>query len=274
MAILSITKQFGSGGGKIGSAVAGLLGYEYVPLKRVFEEAGTAGHKIKNLAEEVSKTVPGLWERTDWSFLAFAAFCESAILNYALRNNIVVMTRGGNVLLKEIPHALRVFMAAPFEVRVQRIMEQEAIGREVAVMMAKKADREMAVTVQQVYGTNWKDPTEYDRAFDTNRQDWDEIVYSLKDALREKERDCTEAAQKLLRMKALATRIKVRIMTSPAFLTPTLEVEPRGDMLVVSGVVRNADQHKRIEEEVMNMAEGTFVEFHLHYRGSWPFRGI
>lgn len=274
MAVLTITKQFGSGGGEIGSSVAQALGYEYIPLKRVFEEAGKAGNKIKALAEEFSKSVPGLWERTDWSFLAFAAFGQSTILNYALRNNVVVMTRGGNILLREIPHAYRVFMTAPFNVRVRRIKEREAISEDVAVMMAKKADREMAVTIQQIYGTNWKDPTEYDRVFDTSTQDWSEIVQCLKRKLLEKDKDFSEEALKLLRMKALCIHIKVKIMTSPAFLTPTLEIETKGDTLIISGIVRNPEQHKRLEEEVRKMAKGISVEFNVHYRGSWPFRGI
>jgi len=274
MAILTIAKQFGSGGGEIGSSVASLLGYEYMPLKRIFEEAGKAGSRIKNLAEEVSKSVPGLWEPTDWSFLAFAAYCQSTILNYTLRNNIVVMTRGGNILLKNIPHALRIFTAAPFEFRVRRILDREKVSQEIAAMMAKKADREMAVTVQQVYGTNWTDPTEYDRVIDTSRQNWDEIALSLRDSLLAKETDCTEEARNLLRMKALAAHIKVKIMTSPAFLTPTLEIETKRDILVISGVVRNPEQHKRIEEVVRKVAGDTIVEFHLYYRGSWPFRGI
>jgi cytidylate kinase len=274
MAILTITKQFGSGGGEIGSAVANLLGYEYIPLKRVFEEAGQAGNRIKKLADEVSKSVPGLWERTDWSFLAFVAFSQSTILNYALQNNIVVMTRGGNMLLRSIPHALRILVTAPFDVRVRRIMEREELSEEIAVMMAKKADREMAVTIQQIYGTNWMDPTEYDQVIDTSKQNWNEIARSLKDSLMAKEKDFTAEAQKILNIKALATYIKVKIMTSPAFITPTLEVETKGDILVISGVVRNPDQHKRIEEEVKKLAGDRYVEFHIHYRGSWPFRGI
>jgi len=274
MAILAITKQYGSGGGVIGSSVASLLGYEYIPLRRVFEEAVKAGNDMKKLAAEVSKSVPGLWEQTDWSFLAFAAFSESTILKYALRNNIVVMTRGGNVLLRSIPHAFSIFMAAPFDVRVRRSMDKEKISQEIAVMMAKKADREMAVTVQQIYGTNWTDPTEYDRVTDTSTHNWDDIVHSLKDDLLEKEKAYSEDSRKILSIKALATRIKVKIMTTPTFLVPTLEIENKGDILVISGVVRNPEQHKRLEEEVREMSGDTPVEFRIHYRGSWPFRGI
>jgi len=274
MAILAITKQFGSGGGEIGSSVASLLGYEYLSLGRVFEEASKAGNEIQKLAEKYDQCVPGLWEKTDWSFLAFTTLCESTILNYALRNNIVAMTRGGNILLRNIPHALRVFMTAPFEARVRRIMDREEVSQEIAAMMAKKADREMAVTVQQVYGTNWKDPTEYDWVIDTNRRNWEEIARSLRDSLLEKEKDFTGEAWSLLCMKALATRVKAKIMLSPGCLVPTLEIEAKGDILVIRGVVRNLDQHRRIEEEVRKMAGDTTVEFRLIYRGSWPFRGI
>ncbi|OPY89532.1 MAG: hypothetical protein A4E72_01072 [Syntrophus sp. PtaU1.Bin208] len=141
-------------------------------------------------------------------------------------------------------------------------------------MMAKKADREMAVTVQQIYGTNWKDPTEYDGVIDTSWRDWEEIALSLRDGLLEKEKDFTGEAWSLLCMKALATRVKAKIMLSPGCLVPTLEVDVKGDSLLIRGVVRNLDQHKRIEEEVRKMTGDTAVEFRLIYRGSWPFRGI
>ncbi len=274
MAILTITKQYGSGGGVIGHAVASLLGYEYIPLHRIFEEAEKAGGELKRIAEEVSKGVPGLWEQTDWSFLAFAAFSQSIILKYSLRNNVVVMTRGGNILLRNIPHVLRIFMTAPFEARVQRIVEREEVSPQIAAMMARKADREMAVTIQQVEGANWMDPTEYDRVVDTSRKDWDAIAGSLKNDLLEREKAYSKEAQKLLDMKALATRIKVKIMTSPGFLVPTLEIEMEDDVLVVRGVVRNPEQHKLIEQEIMKMAGNISVKCNLHYRGSWPFRGI
>ncbi|MDY0186384.1 MAG: cytidylate kinase-like family protein [Syntrophus sp. (in: bacteria)] len=274
MAILAITKQFGSGGGEIGSSVANLLGYEYIPLNRIFEEAAKAGMEMQRLAEKFDSHVPGLWEQIDWSFLVFAAFCERVVLDYALRNDAVVMTRGGNILLKDIPHALRIFMTAPFEARVQRIAEKEEVAEDIAVLMAKKADREMAVTIQQIYGANWKDPTEYDRVIDTSSRDWEEIACSLGDGLLEKQGDFEEEAWRMLSMRALATRVKARIMTSPGCVVPTLEIDVKDDFLVIRGVVRNLEQHKRIEEEVRNMTGDVVVEFHLSYRGSWPFRGI
>jgi hypothetical protein len=48
----------------------------------------------------------------------------------------------------------------------------------------------------------------------------------------------------------------------------------KDDFLVIRGVVRNLEQHKRIEEEVRKMTGDVVVEFRLSYRGSWPFRGI
>jgi cytidylate kinase len=275
MAILTITKQYGSGGGEIGKSVAETMGYDYIPLKRIYDEAKKAGDAVMKMAETVGDGIPGFWERNDWSFIGFAAFSESTILNYALQNNIVAMTRGGNILMKGVPHALRVLIHAPFDVRVDRIVEREEdLGREIAGMMAKKADRAMAVTIQQEYGSNWMDPSEYDLAIDSSQQNREYIVTLLKDALLERQKSYNEAAQNIVRMKALAAKVKAAIATDPNFLVPTLDVAPRGETLVVSGVVRNPDQLKRIEEKIKRMAGQIPVECSIHYRGSWPFRGI
>jgi hypothetical protein len=275
MAILTITKQYGSGGGEIGLAVAEQLGYDYIPLKRIYEEARKAGDAVVKMAETVGDGIPGLWERNDWSFIGFSAFSESVILNYALKNNLVVMTRGGNILMKGVPHALRVLIIAPFDVRADRIAEREEdLGREIAGMMAKKADRAMSVTIQQEYGVNWLDPAEYDLAIDSSKQNREYIVRLLKDALLEKDKSYTEAAQGIVRMKALAAKVKAGIATNPNFLVPTLEVEPQGEKLIVRGVARNPDQQKRLEAEIKKMVGSTPLECQIHYRGSWPFRGI
>ena len=69
MAILAISYEFGSGAEEIGRAVEAQLGYEYIALGRVLDEAKKAGGTWERFSREYGEGCPNLWERYDWSFM-------------------------------------------------------------------------------------------------------------------------------------------------------------------------------------------------------------
>ena len=272
MAILTISKEFGSGGTHIGKTAASLLNYEYVPLKQIYEDAKQAGKQWARAAEEYADGARSLWEKHDWSFMGFVALSQSIILKYALKDNIVIMARGGNLLLGDIPHCLKVRVDAPFEARVESIMRREDISRELAGHIVKKADREHSIIVNQIYGKERKDrndPKAYDFIFNTVSQSAEDVASIVKEACLKKDAYKTEAALKALQLKAVAYAVKAGIATNPHLLVPTLEVVPKEGGLVVRGVVTSAKEYRGIQEEAARWAEDVPVTFDLHFRGTF-----
>ena len=51
---------------------------------------------------------------------------------HALKNNVVLMGRGGNWMMSDVPHALRVRIMAPVENRIEAIVKREGIDTETA----------------------------------------------------------------------------------------------------------------------------------------------
>ncbi len=49
------------------------------------------------------------------------------IYSFAQQNDTVIVGRGGQVLLKDLPGILHVRFLAPFDVRIQRIMEEQGV---------------------------------------------------------------------------------------------------------------------------------------------------
>lgn len=269
MAILTISKEFGSGGTQIGQSVAKLLNYEYIPLKKIHEEAKRSGKQWERAVEDYAGGASSLWERFDWSFMGFVALSQSIIFQYALKDNVVIMARGGNVLMRDTPYCVRVRVTAPFENRVETIAQREDISKDLARMIVKKGDRELALAVNQMYGKEWDNPETYDFIFNTAQQSLDDVANTVKDACLKKDAYRTEEAVKALQLKATAYAVKAGIATDPHLLVPTLEVVPQGNGLVVRGVVSSTKEYHNVQEEATRLAGTVPVTFELHFRGEF-----
>jgi len=264
MAILTISREFGSGGREIGRAVAEFLHYDYVDKQNILSDLKSAGPDWEKWGKDLDEHCPTLWEKYDWSFRGFSALLQSCILDHALREKIVIMGRGGNFLLKDIPSALRVRIIAPIDKRVERIMARESVDRETARWLAEKTDNERACFIRSIYGRDWDDPNEYDIICDTGKRDEEEIIKLITENLQEKDQHAT--GLKTLQLRSEAAKLKAALLTNPKLYIPTLNVYYEGDALVLRGVVHNAKEHKAVEEEAKRLAKGFSVRCYLHYR--------
>ena len=267
MAILTISREFGSGGREIGQTVAKILNYEYINKERLIGDIRASGKEWEEWGKNLDEHCPTVWEKYDWSFRGFGALLQSCILNHALDDKVVIIGRGGNFLLKAIPYALRIRVVAPIDKRIDRIMERESVDRDTAHWLAEKTDRERSCLIHLLYGKHWDDHAEYDMVFDTGVKTLDEIVNIVKDTLLEKEKFNTEAARKLLQIMAIAAKIKAEILIDHGLFIPTLDVYPEGENLILRGVIHSPKEHKKIEDKAKKIAGDIPLKCELHYRG-------
>jgi hypothetical protein len=264
MAILTVAREFASGGAEIGQSVAQRIGYDYLDRTRILEDMKAAGGRWEKLGEDFDERSPNVWERYDWSFLGFVALSQSIMLEHALKDNVVIMGRGANFLLKGISHVLSIRVVAPLELRVERVVKREDIDRDTARWLVEKADGERSRALHFIYGKQWADPLEYDMVFNVGIQSEEDIISTVQKALVEKDKHQNRA---LLEQRVVAAKVKARIATNPKCLVTTLEVEPVKGELVLRGVIHSLEERKRIEEEAKAQAGDMPVRCELHYRG-------
>ena len=267
MAILTISREYGSGGHEIGQAVAGSFGYDYVDKARVLDEIGAFGTRWEERAKELDEHSPTVWERYDWSFRGFGALIKGTILNYALRDRVVIMGRGGNFILRDVPHTLRIRVVAPLDARIERVMKRETVDHDTAQWLIEKTDRERSGFIYALHGKHWDDPAGYDKVFDTGVQSVDEVTTIVKSLLQEKDQFNTEESRKALQMHSMAAEINTGIIMRFGFSLPTLDVFYDGKGLVLRGIIHNPKEHKRIEDEARKLAGDMPLRCKLHYRG-------
>jgi cytidylate kinase len=266
MAILAISREYGSGGREIGRKVADRLGYQFVDKERLFQDLEQAGPRWARIAKEVDEVCPTLWERHDWQYRGYVSQIEDLILEYAVGDNVVIIGRGGSSLLQGVPFCLRVRLIAPLQARLQAIMARERLTREAATRLIAQIDGERACYIKANYSSDWDAEDVYDLTLNTASLSHDQVVDILVENLAVKDRLATPEAKARLALAAQGYRLKARIATDPRVLVPTLQVFPEEDALVVSGIIHTPKELHLLQEIAREVCGDRPVRFDLHRR--------
>ena len=271
MAIVTISRESGSGGEDIGKAVAKRLQYEFISKESVYKEIEEHGKKWLSwiAVEQLDEHAPTLWERFDRSYAGYLALVAHCIYKNALKNNVVILGRGGNYLLEKIPYALRVRITASTEERVRTFRDRFGIDEEAALKMLKHSDHERSIFLKRAYGRDWVNPDDYDMTLNSGHMGFDEMVALIVDEIPARDKLFTPEAEEALRRLELAARVKADILTRFSMFIPTLEVHHDGTSIVLRGVcLFTKEQMKELMETAMRSAGATRIRSELHPRGA------
>jgi len=266
MAILTISRQLGSGSREVRQSIVSWLDYQPIDKDTLLHEIRPLGKNWERWAEELDRACPSIWEKYDWSFRGFGALVQRILLNYALKDNVCLTGRGANFLLENIANSFRIRVVAPMDQRIKRIVERESVNQETAKWIADKADRDSAGFVLALYGKNINDPKYYDAVLDSGTQSVEHIAVQVKETLLSRDSLKTEHSQKILKMRYIAAAIKAAIFTEPRLYLPTLDVKSSETELVLQGVVHNPTQHRLVEETAQKIAGEVPVRCELRQR--------
>jgi len=85
------------------------------------------------------------------------------------RGNIVILGRGGQMILGELPTALHVLTQAPLELRTRRLAERDQLTPEEASKRVHELDSGRAAFHRKFFKVDVNDPCLYDLVIDTTR---------------------------------------------------------------------------------------------------------
>jgi len=266
MAILTISREYGSGGREIGKRVAARLGYRYADKELLFQDLEKGGPRWARAARELDEVCPTVWERYDWQYRGYVALVESLVLTYAAEDKVVIIGRGGSFLLAGIPFCLRARLVAPLEVRLKRVMERERLSQVAAARLITQVDGDRACFIKANYGSEWAENRFYDMTLNTSSLAYDQVEDILVEALGEKDRLATPEARAELENKALAHRLKARVATDPRIFVPTLEVTLKEGNIVVTGIIHHPKESHLLQEIAKEVCGDIPVRLDLHHR--------
>lgn len=240
MATVTISHEMGAGGPEIGMALAQRLGYRYVDQELISEAARRYGLLEEKLSH-LDETKPSLFERFDAETRRYITVIQTALYEFAEADNVVLMGRGGQWLLRGIPHVLRIRVMAPFDLRVKRVvkkmaaqMGERANPRSLADMV-RRDDAEKSGRMRYLYEVDVRDPALYDLVINTEKLSQEAAVEVISGVVRRPELATTEAGRQLVADRALASRVQVALATNPETRRYRITVEARQGVVTLEG---------------------------------------
>jgi cytidylate kinase len=230
MPIVTVSHLTGSGGPEIGIALAERLGYRYVDREMIMEAARQYG-VVEDKLMQLDETKPSLFERFDVETRQYITVLQSAILDAAEHDNVVLNSRGGQILLRGVPHALRVRVIAPFDLRVKRVMKKmtgpmaEGVDFRTTAEMVRRSDQEKFGRMRYLYDVDWGDPALYDLVINTEKVSIDAAVDMLLGLVRRPDMVVTEVSRQMVRDRALASRVRSALAAHPETRKYRINVE-------------------------------------------------
>jgi cytidylate kinase len=207
MAVITMSRQYGSGGNEIAARVCEMLGYRFFDKRlmvQVASEMGLSEREIVDFTEEDYR-VRGFLERllagssprvvaqvptwttdiTGTRSLELEQLDEEWCIGMVKgtiqaaheRGNTVIVGRGGQAILQDHLGVLHVRIEAPFEVRVQRVHDEQMSGlafryeQRAVADRVRERDTAAADYLRRFYGVDWADRGLYHLVIDMQR--WD-----------------------------------------------------------------------------------------------------
>ncbi len=167
MAVITISRETGSGGSDIGRAVAERLKYHLADketLGRILSQYGFVEFR------ETYDTMPSIWSRFDRNAATIVSMLGTATIALAGHGNIVIIGRGSHATLAGYPDVLRVRIQAPFHYRAMNFMQRNHIlDIQWAEDTVKDTDRVRSSFVESYYNVKWDSAKAYDLVIDTSK---------------------------------------------------------------------------------------------------------
>ena len=176
--IITIEREYGCGGGEIARLVAKHLGWK-VWDQLLTEEIARLANCSKAAIEVREERTDPLYYRLFKSFLrgSYEGSINAPKLNLvdsetilritrrvvehaAERGNCVIVGRGSQQFLKNRPDTMRVFLYAPREDKVRRLLARGKSEQE-AEQLVDTVDRERADFIQKYFNVEWPDRSIY-----------------------------------------------------------------------------------------------------------------
>lgn len=162
--IVTISRQFGSGGRTVGRRLAEKLGipcYDHELIEKIAEESGFAHDYI---AERGEYTLHGGWlasafsdrDRSGRSSQDYLwTVQQKVILELAEKGPCVIVGRCADYILRDKADCLNVFIHADMDKRAKRIVEQYGQGPDAPEKRLRDKDKRRAAYYQIYTDTSW-----------------------------------------------------------------------------------------------------------------------
>ncbi len=200
--IISIGRQFGAGGRRVGQALAKELGIAYYDKELIMEAAKEFGFAPDFFEENDEKSASFSGNVLQWmESLVTSGMCtknylsqdtlfemqSEVIRKVAEKHSCVIVGRCSDYVLRDNPNCFSVFLHSSDEDRITRIQERSGLSTEEAISKMRIEDKKRAAYYNFYSNKTWGESATYTLSIDVSSLGVDKTVELIKFYLQQKE---------------------------------------------------------------------------------------
>lgn len=177
--VVTIAREYGSGGAEIGRRAAEMLGWKLVD-RQIIERAAIIAKVDRKWAEQSDERCCGWWERVLSGFRhggpevyvggvadtgvdrdVLQKFTACVVEEAGKAGNCVIVGRGSQCVLRTHPTALHVFVYAPLPEKLERLKPRHPHERDLEALL-RRMDADRQRYTHEYFGCDSQDKSLYD----------------------------------------------------------------------------------------------------------------
>ena len=184
--IITIAREYGSGGRIIAHKLAEQLGYEFYDEELIEMAANKIGFSEEYVKENEEQknfsflsnfySIPGELPVSDQIFIADS----NAIREAAEKSNCIIVGRCACFILRDRPNVVRVFMHAPKAYRLEQAAKMKSLPPKELEKFVDKTNRQRREYSEFYTGEKWDDAHNYDLCLDASKLGYEKCVQIIK----------------------------------------------------------------------------------------------
>ena len=186
MAVITISKEFGTEPEKVASIAAKKLGYEYIGKKlaaEIAKDLHLSEAEVKTFKQASLSRIIRFMDRYTCSLvqkvvdrehgcLDDANYYETTkklVLNLYEADNMIILGWGGQCLLRGKTNTLHVRLTKDENLKIEKIMNDYRINRPAAKNMIEREEKDSSAYIKHYFDEDWNDAHLYDLIIDMGK---------------------------------------------------------------------------------------------------------
>jgi cytidylate kinase len=246
--MLTISRQLAAGGDEIARLVAAELGWKMMDsaqLDKLLVEKGFPPAAVEGFDERK----PDLWHRLSAGKDRYLHYLKLACYEFARQGDFIILGRGGQLMLAEVPGVLKVQVVAPLEQRVRKLSQESGQDAQQALHRAQHSDNERTGFHRFLFHAEWHSAYLYDVILNTHLLSAKAAAGLILQTLASEDmRKSRKGALHKLEQLYLVQKAFVSILYEQKLPVHFLEIEVHDGAVTLKGIARDNPSIERCRE--------------------------
>jgi cytidylate kinase len=255
MYFITVSELLGTDGERIAQEVAKSLNYTYYGEEELLKAADQMGFlgDVKRLDEKSPALLERFFSERPKVHLDRL---QSVIFELAKKGDAIFFGKGSQLLLNSFGCALHVLVTGSPEKRIDRMMRQKGVGREIAEKIIEGSDHDKKGFFRFAFNQDWLNPHLYDLILNTDKLSVESAAKMVVDAAKSEEiKACGTDSVRLLGKLSLHRKVESALLEAGVTNQHVFFTVEDADSVRVYGITYSLEEKENIEKALKGVKD-------------------